>query len=36
MNGAKNTYRIFMGKSEGKRQLGRTRYRWVNNIKMDL
>jgi hypothetical protein len=25
-----------MGKSEGKRPLGRQRRRWVNNIKMDL
>jgi hypothetical protein len=25
-----------VGKSEGKRPLGRPRRRWVNNIKMDL
>ena len=25
-----------MGKPEGKRQLGRPRHRWENNIKMDL
>jgi hypothetical protein len=25
-----------MGKSEGKRPLGRLRCRWVNNIRMDL
>ena len=25
-----------MGKPEGKRQLGRTRRRWEDNIKMDL
>jgi hypothetical protein len=25
-----------MGKSEGKRPLGRQMYRWVDNIKMDL
>jgi hypothetical protein len=25
-----------VGKSEGKRQLGRQRRRWVDNIKMDL
>ena len=25
-----------MGKPEGKRQLGRPRLRWENNIKMDL
>jgi hypothetical protein len=32
----KNAYRILMGKSEGKRPLGRPRRRWVYNIKMDL
>jgi hypothetical protein len=25
-----------VGKSEGKRPLGRQKYRWVDNIKMDL
>jgi hypothetical protein len=30
-----NTYRILVGKQEGKRLLGRTRRRWVDNIKMD-
>jgi hypothetical protein len=36
-NGAKlNAYRIFAGKREGKRPLGRPRSRWVNNIKIDL
>jgi hypothetical protein len=36
-NGEKrNTYRILMGKPEGKRSLGRSRRRWVDNIKMDL
>jgi hypothetical protein len=35
--GAKRTaYRILVGKPEGKRQLGRSRRRWVDNIKMDL
>jgi hypothetical protein len=29
-------YRILVGKSEGKRPLGRQRHRWVDNIKMDL
>jgi hypothetical protein len=32
----RNTYRIFVGKPEGKRPLGRSRGRWVENIKMDL
>jgi hypothetical protein len=32
----RNTYRILVGKPEGKRALGRPRCRWVNNIKMDL
>jgi hypothetical protein len=36
-NGAeRNAYRILVGKSEGKRPLGRRRRRWVDNIKMDL
>jgi hypothetical protein len=36
-NGAKrNVYRIWVGKPEGKRPLGRPRRRWVDNIKMDL
>jgi hypothetical protein len=31
-----NTYRILVGKSEGKRPLRRPRLRWVDNIKIDL
>jgi hypothetical protein len=31
-----NTYRILVGKPEGKRPLGRPRRKWVDNIKMDL
>jgi hypothetical protein len=31
-----NAYRIFVGKPEGKRPLGRRICRWVDNIKMDL
>jgi hypothetical protein len=35
--GAKrNTYRILVGKPEGKRPLGKPRRRWVDNIKMYL
>jgi hypothetical protein len=34
--GERNAYRIFAGKPEGKRPLGRLRRRWVDNIKMDL
>jgi len=29
-------YRGLVGKHEGKRQLGRPRHRWEDNIKMDL
>jgi hypothetical protein len=32
----RNTYRILVGKPDGKRPLGRPRRRWVDNIKMDL
>jgi hypothetical protein len=32
----RNAYRISVGKTEGKKPLGRPRRRWVNNIKMDL
>jgi hypothetical protein len=32
----RNAYRIFVGKPEGKRPMGRPRRRWVDNIKMDL
>jgi hypothetical protein len=36
-NGEKrNAYRILMGKSEGKRALGRPRCRWEDNIEMNL
>jgi hypothetical protein len=31
-----NAYRILVGKQEGKRQLGRPRHRWEDDIRMDL
>jgi hypothetical protein len=36
MGETRNAYRILVGNAEGKRPLGRTRRRWVDNIKMDL
>jgi hypothetical protein len=32
----RNAYRLLVGKPEGKRPLGRSRRRWVDNIRMDL
>ena len=32
----RGTYRVLVGKHEGKRPLGRLRHRWEENIKMDL
>jgi hypothetical protein len=32
----RNMYRLLVGKPEGKRPLGRPRWSWVDNIKMDL
>jgi hypothetical protein len=32
----KNTYRILVAKHEGKRPLGRSGYRWEDNIEMNL
>jgi hypothetical protein len=31
-----NSYRILVGQPEGNRPLGRSRRRWMDNIKMDL
>jgi hypothetical protein len=36
MREKRNVYRLLVGKPEGKRPLGRTRRRWIDNIKMDL
>jgi hypothetical protein len=36
MGEKRNAYRIFVGKLEGKRELGRPRRRWEDNIKVDL
>jgi hypothetical protein len=36
MGEKRNAYRLLVGKPEGKRLLGRSRRRWVDNIKMDL
>jgi hypothetical protein len=36
MGPKRNSYRILLGKSEGKRLLETRRHRWVDNIKMDL
>jgi hypothetical protein len=32
----RNAYRLLIGKREGKRPLGRSRRRWLDNIRMDL
>ena len=36
MGDSRGIHRVLVGKSEGKRPLGRPRRRWENNIKMDL
>jgi hypothetical protein len=36
MGEKRNVYTILVGKSEGKKPLGRPRRRWMDNIKMDL
>jgi hypothetical protein len=36
MGEKRNVYRLFVGKPEGRRPLGRLRRRWIDNIKMDL
>jgi hypothetical protein len=36
MGEKKCAYRLLVGKPERKRPLGRSRHRWVDNIRMDL
>jgi hypothetical protein len=36
MGEKRNVYKLLVGKPEGKRPLGRSRRRWLDNIKMDL
>jgi hypothetical protein len=36
MGEKRNVYRLLVGKSEGKRPLGRPRRRWIDSIKIDL
>jgi hypothetical protein len=36
MGEGRGMYRVLVGKPEGKRPLGRPRYRWEDNIKVDL
>jgi hypothetical protein len=36
MGEKRNAYRLFVGKPEGKRPLGRPKRRWADNIRMDL
>jgi hypothetical protein len=36
MGEKRNVYRLLVGRSEGKRPLGRPRRRWIYSIKMDL
>jgi hypothetical protein len=36
MGEGRGVYRVLVGRSEGKRPLGRSRHRWGDNIKMDL
>jgi hypothetical protein len=36
MREKRNTYRLLVGKGEGKRPLGRPRRRWMDNIRMNI
>jgi hypothetical protein len=36
MGEKRNGYRLLVGKPEGRRPLGRSRRKWLDNIRMDL
>jgi hypothetical protein len=36
MGDRKGAYRVFVGRPDGKRSLGKHRLRWKDNIKLDL
>jgi hypothetical protein len=36
MGEKRKTYRLLVGKPEGRRPLGRQKHRWLDNIRMDL
>jgi hypothetical protein len=36
MGKRRDAYRALVGKSEGRKALGKPRHRWENNIKIDL
>jgi hypothetical protein len=36
MGEKRNVYRLLVGEPEGKRPLGRSRRRWIDNIKLDI
>jgi len=36
MGDRRGVYRVLVGKPEGKRQLGRPKHRWEDNINMDF
>ena len=36
MGEKRGVYRVLVGKPEGRRPMGRSRCRWVDNIRMDL
>jgi hypothetical protein len=36
IGGERKVYKVLVGKPEGKRSLGRQRYRWEDGIRMDL